>query len=139
MTVNPKKILIPLMLAVAMLLVTPLATAHPWVVGTGSVLGEDTIYFHQEENALFEESNGKTDQGAQSYGPLAGDTGLQMHDVCFGIHTEEEIDQWNHDMSHGHYGPGQRYLNYIPWEDGAAACVDAGGEFVVADTLILAL
>lgn len=112
------------------------ASAHPAVVGVAlhdtaaTEGGQSCVYANDGPAQLRQETNGKTDQDAYAHSPVAGDTGLQTHDVCYGTFTEDDVAAYN-DAEHGF-----RATNDVPWTADAASCAAAGGSFVPADTRI---
>lgn len=112
-------------------------------------------YYYRGVQGVWEESNEKTELGVQAHhGNEQGDTGLQIHDVCYGTFDTVDVTVWNWEASDGGFGdpsgedPTHNRYNYIPftaeaaehyepYQDvatfDAAGCQALDGTYVTAD------
>lgn len=147
-----------------LLLLAPMANAHQALLYTAEVPAVHPVThegrtLYVMRGSVWEETNGKLDEGVQSHSGQKGDTGVQKHAVCYGTFTPQDVVAWNWVASHEHFGHPEgaaeqqagdfsnNDVNYIPFEAGsgfyaastsfdAAGCAGLGGEFVEADTYI---
>jgi hypothetical protein len=110
----------------------PPASAHP---GVWQWDRDGATYYYVENHAFtgwFEETNGKPTQGAkaQNYDTEpqsfverndVGDTGLQMHDVCYGLFTQLDV---NNEANADPHFAGDPEWNYLPWQANASGVAD---------------
>ncbi|MFA5862342.1 MAG: hypothetical protein WDA16_11675 [Candidatus Thermoplasmatota archaeon] len=151
---NLHRITVSLVLA-ALIFFDGTAAACPYVyradTGESPTGGDRTIYiFWNQDDVLevdvWEETNGKLDQGVNAYGGTKkGDTGLQRHNVCYATFTNADVVRynWDHESNGGEHGypngdnMDRNVVTYVPFDGTPDECTVLGGSFVPADAGIL--
>lgn len=112
------------------------AAAHQTLVDRttpATPLGEgERFYVFSDHGAtsVWQETNGVGAEGVYLKATGGAASGLQLHDVCFGTFTPEEVAAWNERHV------GYSLVAYVPFDGTADECAALGGAFVPADTLV---
>ena len=91
-------------------------------------VGDETLYTWADHEwfVLWRESNGLGYPGMFRQAQGLTTIGLQMHDVCLGTYSLDQVKALNNSWAYC-------LFEYLPWTEGEQACLAAGGEFVPRD------